>query len=167
MNTRGRNWRNNTGMIQLSTLALAQGSPLLMPQRLMFSLGAINNFLFPLPRKVHLHGLSQRLPSYLLLRPFNLTWANLSCSIKRGNRIPQEHRRLCFALCHPPTLHPHPCALTHWAWEQRESHPHHMNQALWQGSVGSGITRRITSLSFYCSPLPSLLAGDERGEMAL
>ena len=118
-------------------------------QRLMFSLGAISTFLFPLPRKVHLHRRSQCLPSYLLPPPFNLTWANLSCSIKRGNRIPQEHRRLCFAL-------------THWAWEQKESRPHHMNQALWQGSVGSGITRRITSLPFYRSLSRLLLAGDER-----
>lgn len=151
MDMRGPHCNNNTGMIQLSTPALAQGSLLLMPQRLMFSLSAINNILFPLPRRVHLHGRSQRLPSYLLLRPFNLTWANLSCSIKRGNRIPQEHRRLCFALCHPPLRPSNPCALTHRAWEQRESHPHHMNQALWQGSVGSGITQRITSLSFYCA----------------
>lgn len=55
-------------------------------------------------------------------------------------------------LCVMPSPPPLPtCALTHWAREPGESHPHHMNQALWQGSVRSGITETITSLSFCCS----------------
>ncbi len=161
MNTRGPSWKNNTAMIQLSM----QGSPLFMPQRLMFSLGAINNFLFPLPRKVHLHRRSQCLPSYLLLRPFNLTWANLSCSIKRGNRIPQEHRRLCLRYAIP--ILPPPQSLNTLSLRAERKSP-----ASHESSTVTGVrwfwdhTEDHKSL-FSLLPLPSLLAGDERGGMAL
>lgn len=116
---------------------------LLMPQRLMFSLGAINNVLFPLPRKVLLHDISPHICYRgLIIRPEPTCHAPSNVGI--------GHLRNTGAFAARYAIHPL-CALAHWAWEQRESHPHHMNQALWQGSVGCGITRRITSLSFYCS----------------
>ena len=67
------------------------------------------HFYFTLHWKAHLLGLLQGLHTHVWPLPFHLTWVNLLCSIKHGNRIPQKHR--CLLLCTMPS----PCSWTHRA----------------------------------------------------
>lgn len=98
-----KNWNNYMGRFNFLPW-LSRRDPPPMPQRLMYKILPFFPTAWESPHPLG----SQCSPPYLLLQPFYVTWANLSCSVKRGNRIPQEHRRplpLGYAIPTPPPPH--------------------------------------------------------------
>lgn len=132
----------------------------LLAQPLMFSLGVINyTFISPCLEKLTCMAYNKvcRHIRYLCL----LIWPEPTCHAPSNMGIGylRNTGAFCFALCHPPVPeHIEP-------WEMGESHPHRMNQPLWQGSVRSKDHTEDHKSLFYCSFSPFLLAEDKKGGM--